>query len=227
MRNKELHFNKKTITYGNIIEQSIYHEGLTHGKKLTPGQLKKRKDAKYKRWLQKIKTWDETETATTKKSRELSMFRAKKKLTRLIDSNIHQYTNFKGKIYPPVFLTLTFKEDIRNQKDGNKLFTLFIKRLNYEINNKKSNTLKYSAVIEFQDKTRGGVIHYHIIFYNLPYIQKAKLETIWDQGFLDIREIKKAKSISKYVTKYMAKNFEDSRFDGHKRYFSSRGLIDL
>ena len=220
---KEFHFNKKTITSGNIIEQMIYEKEVTHGKKLTPSQLLKRKNARHKKWLKKIATWEGE--PTTPESRRLSMYRAKKKLTRLIDSNIYQYANSKGRIYPPVFLTLTFAEDIRNQKQGNLIFSLFIKRLNYEINKEKSNTLKYSVVIEFQDKTREGVIHYHVIFYNLPFIKKEKLDKIWDKGYLNVKEVKKSKSISRYVTKYMAKNFDDTRLDKHKRYFSSRGLI--
>lgn len=223
MRSKIIIFNKKTITSGNIIEQNVYQREVTHGKKLTPSQLVKRAKAKYKKWLKNITTWEGE--LTTPKSRRLSMLRAKRTLTRLIDSNIYQYTNTKGRIYPPVFLTLTFAEDIRDQKQGNLLFSHFIKRLNYEINKEKSNTLRYSVVIEFQDKTRAGVIHYHVIFYNLPYIKKDKLDKIWDRGFLNVKEITKSKSISRYVTKYMAKNFDDTRLDKHKRYFSSRGLI--
>lgn len=220
---RELHFNKKTITSGHIIEQMNYQRELTHGRKLTPGELGKRAKARHKRWLRKIKTWEGE--PTTPESRKISMQRAKRTLTRLIDSNIYQYTNSKGRLYPPVFLTLTFAEDIRSQKDGNKLFTQFIKKLNYYLFKEKKNLLKYSVVIEFQDKTRDGVIHYHAIFYNLPYIKKEKLDKIWDRGFLGVKEVKKAKSISRYVTKYMAKNFDDTRLDKHKRYFSSRGLI--
>lgn len=220
---KELHFNKKTITSGNVIEQMIYEREITRGKKLTPSQLGKRARAKYKRWLRDIATWETP--PTTPENRRLSMLRAKRTLTRLINSNIHQYINAKGRPYPPIFLTLTFAEDIRNQKDGNKLFTQFIKNLNYYLFKEKKNLLKYSVVIEFQDKNREGVIHYHVIFYNLPYIKKEKLDKIWGKGSPNIKEIKKAKSISRYVTKYMAKNFDDARLDKHKRYFSSRGLI--
>lgn len=218
-----LHFYKKTITSGNVIEQATYQNGVTYGRKLTPFQLQKRAKARHKKWLKSIATWEGE--PTTPENRRLSMLRAKKTLTRLIDSNIHQYTNAKGRPYPPVFLTLTFAEDIRDQKQGNKLFTQFIKNLNYYLFKEKKNILKYSVVIEFQDKTRDGVIHYHAIFYNLPYIKKEKLDKIWDRGFLGVKEVKKAKSISRYVTKYMTKNFDDVRLDKHKRYFSSRGLL--
>lgn len=223
MSNPYFVFNKKTITSGNVIEQVIYQNEVTHGRKLTPKELGQRWKANHKRYLRKIREWDDIET--TPENRKLSMFRARKTLTRIIDSNIYQYANSKGKLYPVVFLTLTFKENIRNQKQGNLLFSLFIKRLNYELNRQKTNFLKYSVVIEFQDKTRNGVIHYHAIFYNLPYIKKERLEKIWNEGFINVKKVNDVKNIARYVTKYMAKNFDDARLDGHKRYFSSRGLI--
>ena len=142
---KELHFNKKTITSGNIIEQVIYEREVTRGGKLTPRQLGKRATAKYKRWLKEIATWEGI--PTTPESRRLSMLRAKKTLTRLIDSNIYQYQNAKGRPYPPIFLTLTFAEDIRDQKQGNKLFTQFIKNLNYYLFKEKKNILLLKNIL--------------------------------------------------------------------------------
>lgn len=219
---KPIIYNHKTITSGNVIEQTHYERPVTYGFKLSQKTIDRRKSAQFRKAL------DFTPEELVEKkieSRKLSMFRAKKKLTRLINSNTRQYLKLDGKEYPPVFLTLTFKEDIRNQKEANELFSLFIKRLNYQTNKTKINTLKYSVVIEFQDKTRNGVIHYHTVFYNLPYTKKEILVQVWDQGFLDVKAIKNIQGLGSYVTKYMSKNFEDPRLDGHKRYFSSRGLI--
>lgn len=216
-------YNQKTVISGNVVEQTTYQRSNTHGRKLTPGEWGRRWTANNKRYLRKIKNWDDIET--TLESRKLSMFRAKKNLTCIINTNIYQYKDSYGRYYPPVFLTLTFKEDIRKQKEANKIFTLFIKKLNYEITKEKTNILKYSVVIEFQDKTREGVIHYHAILYNLPFIRKEKLEKLWGKGFLNVKKIDNVKNIARYITKYMAKNFEDTRLDKHKRYFSSRGLI--
>lgn len=217
-----IYYNNKTITSGGVIEQLVYEKQVSKGFKVSQKVIDRRKSAKFRQALDL--TPEEIKEKKTV-NRKLSMLRAKKNLTRLINSNIYQYFKPNGKPYPPVFLTLTFKEDIRDQKTANELFSLFIKRLNYEVTHSKINTLKYSVVVEFQDKTRNGVIHYHVIFYNLPFIKTDTLSEIWNHGFLKINEVNKSKSISNYVTKYMSKNFEDDRLDGHKRYFSSRGLI--
>jgi hypothetical protein len=215
-------YHERTVISGVVIEQTIYECALFHGLKLSPRQLEKRKFANFNN------SFDLTQQELLEKkleSRKLSMRRSKKTLTRLIDSNVNQYTNTLGRVYPPVFLTLTFKKDIRNQKDANELYSLFIKRLNYKVNGRKSNTLKYSVVVEFQDKTRGGVIHYHVLLYDFPYIDSSVLENIWGEGTINIKKVKHVKNIGRYVTKYMSKDFQDPRLDGHKRYFSSRGLI--
>lgn len=220
--NRPFVYHKKTIVSGSTIEQLIYERYISHGFTV-PERFKERRKAAIDNAKRNLT--QEQLVERRKENRKLAMNRARNTLTRLINSNVYQYFNTKGRPYPPIFLTLTFAEDIRNQKQANKLFTLFIKRLNYEVHKNKSYTLKYSVVVEFQDKTREGVIHYHVLFYDLPYIHVLVLQKIWREGTIDIHQVKKVKSISKYVTKYMHKNFQDERLDGHKRYFSSRGLI--
>lgn len=101
--------------------------------------------------------------------------------------------------------------------------------------------LKYSSVIEFQDKTRKGVIHYHVIFYNLPKMMKIydRLTKIWGKGyfwvgtktknrkkgFSCVNSSKKIEKIVEYFTKYISKGFADSRLKNKKKHFNSRGLI--
>jgi len=123
----------------------------------------------------------------------------------------------------------TFLHGTRGKPRGNRyayyIFNKFLKRLNYEIIGEKKGFLKYVAVIEFQDKTREGVIHYHIVFFNLKFIWADTLASIWDEGFIKIKKIGKVKNIGTYITKYMSKNFEDNRLDKKKRYFSSSGLF--
>ncbi len=99
--------------------------------------------------------------------------RAKRNISRLIRCNAFKWADNDNKPYMPIILTLTFADEIRDIEKANDLFSNFIQRLNYSVNlvergyfkkEAKKNLLKYSAVIEFQDKNRGGVIHYHIIF---------------------------------------------------------------
>lgn len=86
-----------------------------------------------------------------------------------------------GKVFIPIFIILTFAENITNTETANYEFTKFIQRFNYEIIHKKSY-LQYSVVIEFQKR---GAIHYHVVFYNLPFVKdlKSKLLKLWGNGF--------------------------------------------
>lgn len=158
-------------------------------------------------------------------SRKSSMNRSRSILRRLINSNAWKWFKPSGLSYLPIFLTFTFSEEIKDVKVANPIFSKFIKRLNYEITGHKETFLKYVAVTEFQDKYERGVIHFHVVFFNLKHIWKDKLFEIWEQGIIDITKIQNVSNVGAYVCKYMGKNFEDERLDGKKRYFSSRGLI--
>ena len=158
-------------------------------------------------------------------SRQRSMQRASSTLRRLVNSNAWKWNRPDNKAYLPVFATFTFKEDVRDIKTANKIFSHFIKRLNYDVVDDKQARLKYVTVIEFQDFSRDGVVHYHTIFFNLPLVLKDTLAEIWGQGFVGIRKIDRIDNAGAYVSKYMVKHFEDDRLDGQKRYFSSRGLL--
>jgi len=85
----------------------------------------------------------------------------------------------------------------------------------------KQTSLKYAVVIEFQKR---GAIHFHVLFFNLPFIDHDKLSKLWRNGFIKINKIENVKNIGSYVTKYMSKDFDDSRLCGQKSYFTSRGL---
>lgn len=153
------------------------------------------------------------------------MQRSNSKLRRLVSANAWKWKKPDGSPYPPVFATFTFAEEIIDPKITNKIFSKFIKRLNYEIGYDKKSFLKYVTVIEFQDFSRDGVVHYHTIFFNLPFIIKNLLAEIWGQGFINIHKIDHVDNAGAYVSKYMSKHFEDDRLDGLKRYFSSKGLL--
>ena len=178
--------------------------------------------------------------------------RAQKRLRQVIYSNAFEWINPEtNKPYLPITLTLTFKDEIRDIEEANQKFNDFISRLNYSINKverglsrveAEKNLLKYSAVIEFQDKNRGGVVHYHILFYNLPKMNRIydRLAKIWGKGYFWVGSKKRNKQTGKrssyvgdtkqltkvidYFTKYISKNFEDPRLKGKKRYFNATGL---
>lgn len=120
------------------------------------------------------------------------------------------------------FVTLTFRDglgfDIRDVKACNKAFKQFVQRMK-----RKFPEFRYLAVIEFQDKNGRGAVHYHMIC-NLPFVKKSELARIWGNGFVKINAIDKVDNVGAYISKYMAKDLDDTRLQGIKAYQYSRSL---
>lgn len=136
-------------------------------------------------------------------------------LRRLINANVDAWG------CTPKFVTLTFADNVQDIKTANHEFGKFRRRLEYELKFK----VKYAVVIEFQKR---GAIHYHSVFFNLPYIKNSRLAEIWENGFVRINKIDDVDNVGAYVTKYMTKEAQDKakadRLIGQKSYFTSRGL---
>ena len=188
--------NNKAIFTGNYRQFYTYQNSFTFGFK------NKKKNSTFISTELSGKSEEQKEkyisTATS---------RAKNQIKRLIHGN--------EDVHPekPVFLTLTFKENIDNVKEGNRQFTMFIKRMNRRI----KKTLRYVAVHEFQKR---GALHYHMIIFNLPFIEHKEISKIWRNGMIDI-ELVNNEGISNYLSKYISKSFKDIRMKGTKRYFHS------
>ena len=171
------------------------------------------------------KTRIETRPKTQQESaliRRRSSSRAKKIIFNLISTNAWFWYKENNLAYLPVFLTLTQKENMTEIKHSNTLHTRFIKNLNYYIFHTKKVQIRYLSVLEFQKR---GAIHYHIIFFNLPYTPKKYIREIWGQGFVHIRKIDENKNVAKYLVKYLGKANHDIRLQNKKRYSCSRGLL--
>ena len=151
------------------------------------------------------------------KNREVSLMRARRDLRRIVNANIDQW----GDDVTCKFVTLTFKDNVKDVDLANYEFKKFIQRLNYEVYGGKCNELKYTVVPEFQKR---GAVHYHVIFYNLPFIKADVIEKVWGNGFIKINKIDNIDNVGAYVCKYMVKDFDDERLRGRKCYFNSRGL---
>jgi len=141
-------------------------------------------------------------------NRKKTLQRARRDLRRLINCNIAEYSKF---------VTLTFREDVRNIRMANYDFKKFKQRLETRIGHK----LQYACVPDF---TKEGRIHYHCVFFNLPYVKNKELRAIWRNGYVKINKIDNVDNVGAYVCKYMTKDKDDPRLLGQKMYFSSRGL---
>jgi hypothetical protein len=163
--------------------------------------------------------------------RGITVNRARKKVVTTVNSNVRQWPDENGKTEPLVFLTLTYDDKLNGDKpmmdvaQGNKDIRAFILRLNNKVtgDNKKRHYLKYTWVTEFQ---RRGAVHYHLAFYNLPFIWWKDLQTLWGHGFIWItaEQDVKGQSLGHYLSKYMAKDLADPRLWEFPNYGMSRNL---
>lgn len=152
--------------------------------------------------------------------RKDTLQRARAKVRRLINTNAYQWFDEKGKAYKPVFLTLTYADNMTDVSQGSKDLRGFIKRLSYMVHGGQEGRLKYLAVPEFQER---GAVHYHLVIFNLPYTDKELIASRWVHGFIDIRSIDQVTNVGAYISKYMTKT-EDERLKGRRCFLSSQGL---
>lgn len=134
-------------------------------------------------------------------------------IARIIDCNFDDNTKF---------MTLTFKENIDDVAYTNYEFNKFIKRLNFYLYNSKKQQLKYLAVWE---KQKRGAIHYHVIFFDFPYIKHEDLQKVWGHGFIKINkvDVDSKDNRGRYVSKYFSKNIDERDYK-QKTFFKSQNL---
>lgn len=203
-------YKTKVIISGNIVERYTYEKTVFTGKDRTV----------FKSYSTEKREYEEDERAMRdEKNLRDSLRRTQNTLRRTVNSNIGKWGE-KEK-----FLTLTFAEHLTEQAETNKLFTSFVKKLSYSIFKKESG-LKYVCVVE---RMANGRIHYHVLFFNLPFVPEDELARIWGHGFVKINAIDNVDNVGAYVVKYMSKtavgNSEKSAKEKDKKlYFVSRGL---
>ncbi len=205
----------KLIKSGNILELFEYKKGVEFGKSEKEFGVRAKRKADLN---------NPVVFASKLENRKKTLQSSKSALKRLINTNAGHWKDENGKLFMPIFLNLTFAENITDIKKANYTFTKFKQRLDYEITNKKKSFLKYAGVIEFQKR---GAVHYHVIFFNMPFMENIydKIEKIWGKGFMIIKAIKDLNTVASYVCKYMTKSEVDERLLGQKSYFTSKGLI--
>lgn len=194
--NKPLeNIKSRIIVSGNVVEITTYERGY----------FKNYHDAK-KVGRSSKNTTNEEKTF----NREKVLQRARARVRRLACANPQLNK----------FFTLTFAENVTDLKYANNQFSCFIRRLNRYLDKIGKDRMQYIAVVEFQER---GAIHYHLLC-NLPYISVYKLQEIWKNGFVWIKNISNVDNLGAYVTKYMSKDNADERLVGNRCYFTSQGL---
>ena len=156
-------------------------------------------------------------------NKKRSLLQTRRNLRNILQSNAWQFNNDNGRPNVPLFITLTFRENITDLSTAHGEFTRFIQRFNNRLYGKDEARIKYLAVPEFQKR---GAVHYHVIFFNLPFIERIydEINRIWRNGFTLVETIKNLSHMVNYVAKYITAEALDERLSRRKRYFTSRGL---
>ncbi len=177
-------------------------------------------------------------------TRTRNLYAAKKRLMDWINCNVNVYTGKLGQILPPIFMTLTFSDDVTDLNDAHLEFKKFVGKVNYQVFHTKKACLKYAATFEIQPgrfkKYGVAVWHYHVILFNWEMIDtktgvtatrrfwdnidKKLLQDIWGNGWVDIRDITQVKNVGWYMTKYMVKDANDPKLNGRISYLLAKGL---
>ena len=203
-------YDTKTTDYGYKERISIYSSPIAYGEDCKTRVLKRQK-------------YDEMSDLQKKESDERRKRYYKKKISDLINVAMMN-TDLTTAV------TLTFKDSIISYDRALIKWQLFIKRLRHSYPN-----LKYICAWEYQKKRsekegieEGGVYHFHFLT-NIGYLDHAKLEKIWGNGFVWIDRIQNENqrvSSIRYTLKYIVKQIEGNLNERRKRLiFTSNNLI--
>jgi len=163
-------------------------------------------------------TWNSRRDNHTKKERgeksDKTISRIRNNIYRIIEANKERQKGTKA-----VFFTLTSRDQEKELKTANKNIKQLMKRLKKRL----GFAPLYIIVPEFH---KSGAIHYHGVFFNVPYINVIDFkENLWKKGYVDLRLPKKIKSVARYLCKYLTKDTIAKLPLNEKAYFTSRGLI--
>jgi len=101
-----------------------------------------------------------------------------------------------------LWITLTYKENMTDNKRLYKDFHNFILRLHTYCKNNNVSHFEYIACAEPQQR---GAWHLHVIFIfqNPAFIPKSDLLKVWGHGFVHIKKVDCADNIGQYLTAYL------------------------
>lgn len=208
-------YKKKVIISGDVVEVYEYEQprfrNYTQKKALSPPD----EDRKYIDYeTGEILTREEYKI----KNRQRNSIRQRMTVMRLAN------TNFSEKNVR--FLTLTFRENVKDTEQANQVFTRFIQLLNYQLKKKGNKSVQYLVTVEFQKR---GAVHYHALV-KMAFTRVEVIRECWRNaakelgGNIDIKRVDRIDNVGAYICKYMSKNNEDLRLAGKKQYWTSRGL---
>lgn len=134
------------------------------------------------------------------KFQDKNFSRRKRSIRHLINSNCLDVEKCS-------FLTLTYAENMKDCSLGKKDLRLFLKKLVYHF----PAFSKYLWVMERQKR---GAVHFHIVFFDVPFLHHSEFFRLWGKGFVDIHQIKDVRNLGSYVSSYMSKKEQKEDLSG-------------
>lgn len=162
----------------------------------------------------------------TPKRRSDNLLSTKRHFVRRVSAAIKEFGT-------PLFITLTFAQNITDMDESIKEFRAFTLRMR-----SRFNDFQYVAVPEFQKR---GALHFHCFVWGLSQERgdlrrgritlergterdSREIAKIWNNGFVDIARSDGSLRHIMYFAKYMIKAASDERLVTRKLYYMSRGI---
>jgi hypothetical protein len=180
------------------------------------------------------------------KRRDDNIRRARIRIKRLV---IQNFPHEPGAYQNPHFITLTYPDGayakIQNRDNHIKDLQGFMRELRHQVKTNRTvfphspaGEIKSLATLEL---TKKGNVHIHAVIFNLPfYRHKHDILNLWlkqsPSSSINNQQIdrvpwgrrsakKEATKMARYLSKYLAKAFEENSMPNDKLYLPSKGLL--
>lgn len=134
---------------------------------------------------------------------------------------VHNWPSRTRSKYGVHFITLTYKgplttyAQIENAAECKKDLLDFLRSVRRKYEPIAGEPIQYSWVMELQQKYGRDAIHFHVIFYNLPWNNCLDLQAMWSRncppgenlGNCDVERKKRKRDAAWYLASYVGKGF--------------------
>lgn len=150
--------------------------------------------------------------------------RAKRKPTKAVQEKLNQHNREKevNRVIcanftdDDLYITLTFKQSPADADEANKIFRLFIDKINRRRSKKNLSKVKYVKTVEVGART--GRIHLHLVMSGDGLTAKD-ISEVWGRGYVDVKPLQFDAEGCMGLSKYFVK---EKKTGGQKQGTSSR-----
>lgn len=199
-------YTEKTVQTGQLVETYRYGRPIAVGRTYGRRTLGVRSSPP----VPSVDTGPQSELASSgvdRGRRADNVKRARTVVRRLVVGN--------GEIRP-IFLTLTYAENMQNRQQAVDDVAHFIRRLRVWY-----PRIGYVYTLELQTR---GAWHIHILLFGKEFIPWQLMQHMWNNGSIKVKAVHDALHAANYITKYMTKTY-DVNGKGQRMYSVSKNLL--